>query len=972
MAVLSVQHNFAQEPINTQLPTVIPPSPEAQSFARYGTIPVGHETGVPNISIPLYELKAGKLSLPITLSYHAAGVKVRDIASVAGLGWTLNAGGMISRSINGRMDEASNVYSNYKTADQLQAARYAAQTDLAKELLIDELNKFNNGSYETESDRYAYNFNGHAGVFRYDVNGSMHLVPYAPLKIEKKYLNNVTSAQNLYYQVTDEDGTVYEFKAKESSLQAGSGGVSGWCVTKITSADGTDEMNFYYSSGESILTWSQHSVANAGNEYTVNGYDIYTGNPIIIGPHYHFDYYTASTGTTAYPQRLDSITTAGTRVRFEYLADRTDGRQMRINKLKVYSRINNTLIREVRFDQSYFGSSVQHTQRMKLDAVHINPGTGSNQAEDYSFVYNEQVTAPGYYYTPGYNYTSGNSTPEYLSEDYWGYYNGGAARIPIEFANNLSSGEKALCTGNMNPNSYLTQAYILKEIHYPTGGRTEFLFESNRTANTSFYGYPGQTNANGGIVGGLRISKITNYSQGNTIAFTKSYAYGNVAAEQTLPIWMFKYQQQHYYHWWVPQGETYVGTTVKDVYSSTSILPLSILDSSPVVYGMVTEYEGTASDNNGKTIYYYQVPTNSTLSGSTIQSAPRFLSAYFHDRGNLQARLLKKEVYRRNETSPVHIEENEYSVLKQDTQFATGLKVEQFMTFHCMNGAKADTDPLWHRDVYMASFNYEDTKCFEDVTMLSLSKVTDNSNPAAPVITTTTYHYENEEHLQVTKKTVSNSTGGKKVYRYKYPVDFSSSAPYSTMYSARHMWTPLIEEITSYDATGSGSETPLSGVRSDYAVFNGNERQIYPSIISTKKTSEVYQPRVQYHSYDLTGNVQEVSKYGDARITYLWGYNGLYPIAKIENATYSAVLSALGTTTAAINTMTEAPSNIRTLLPNAMVTTFTYKPLVGVETITDPKEDKITYTYDGQGRLIKVTDKTGNILSENSYNFRPN
>src|ERR1700761_947324 len=67
-----------------------PPSPEAAALGRYGEIPVDLSSGIPSISVPVYEIKSRKLSLPISLSYHASGVKVEDIASSAGLGWVLN------------------------------------------------------------------------------------------------------------------------------------------------------------------------------------------------------------------------------------------------------------------------------------------------------------------------------------------------------------------------------------------------------------------------------------------------------------------------------------------------------------------------------------------------------------------------------------------------------------------------------------------------------------------------------------------------------------------------------------------------------------------------------------------------------------------------------------------------------------------------------------------------------------------
>lgn len=81
------------------------PSPTASSLGKYADIPVSYHTGVPNISVPLYTINEGDLSLPISLSYHAAGIRVDEISSPIGLGWSLNAGGMISRTVNGGPDE---------------------------------------------------------------------------------------------------------------------------------------------------------------------------------------------------------------------------------------------------------------------------------------------------------------------------------------------------------------------------------------------------------------------------------------------------------------------------------------------------------------------------------------------------------------------------------------------------------------------------------------------------------------------------------------------------------------------------------------------------------------------------------------------------------------------------------------------------------------------------------------------------
>lgn len=83
----------------------VPQTPATAAFTRYGDIPVDMSTGVTSTSIPIYTLSENGINIPVSISYHASGIKVDDVASTVGLGWTLNAGGGLTRTVLGLPDE---------------------------------------------------------------------------------------------------------------------------------------------------------------------------------------------------------------------------------------------------------------------------------------------------------------------------------------------------------------------------------------------------------------------------------------------------------------------------------------------------------------------------------------------------------------------------------------------------------------------------------------------------------------------------------------------------------------------------------------------------------------------------------------------------------------------------------------------------------------------------------------------------
>ena len=96
-------------------------------------------------------------------------------------------------------------------------------------------------------------------------------------------------------------------------------------------------------------------------------------------------------------------------------------------------------------------------------------------------------------------------------------------------------------------------------------------------------------------------------------------------------------------------------------------------------------------------------------------------------------------------------------------------------------------------------------------------------------------------------------------------------------------------------------------------------------------------------------------------VSFIWSYRNRFPIARIENATIDQVYSAMGVSDLETCAGSEAPSAwvlehinlLRDQLPNARVTSYTYVPLKGVVSITDPNRVVTKYDYDSYSRLTE-------------------
>lgn len=132
---------------------------------------------------------------------------------------------------------------------------------------------------------------------------------------------------------------------------------------------------------------------------------------------------------------------------------------------------------------------------------------------------------------------------------------------------------------------------------------------------------------------------------------------------------------------------------------------------------------------------------------------------------------------------------------------------------------------------------------------------------------------------------------------------------------------------------------------------------------------------------DNYGNVLEYKTKDGMVVSQIWGYNDSKLVAELKNIPYANITANASSTLTAIKThsagaafneanLTTALNSLRTAFPNAFVTTYTYKPLVGISTVTDANGRRETYQYDDFNRLYRVLNHEGLVIKEYTYHLK--
>lgn len=259
---------------------------------------------------------------------------------------------------------------------------------------------------------------------------------------------------------------------------------------------------------------------------------------------------------------------------------------------------------------------------------------------------------------------------------------------------------------------------------------------------------------------------------------------------------------------------------------------------------------------------------------------------------------------------------------------------------------------------------------------LPKTKTTTEYFNGASIINTTSYNYNfNGDLLLLKNESTSNSKNENIEKKYYYSVD-SSDAVNSSLVAANRISKPIDTETyrnglkLSENKTIYGNDATTGGLVLPKYEYMAK----FPNNLPNITNIGTLENKITYNQYDSNGNIQQYTPENGTPVSIIWGYNKTQPIAKIENATNVQIATALGISDVSalnesnLNAINALRGNISFV--NCMVTTFTYIPLVGVSTITDPKNDIVTYEYDSFGRLELIKDSRNSILKEFAYNYK--
>jgi hypothetical protein len=544
-----------------------PVSPQVGSLGIFGQIPVGNFTGTAQINIPIYELKYQELSVPISISYHASGNKPDIIPGPVGLGWTLQAGGVITRTINGIPDNGPiNPYtgSGVKRLGWIdfRDEKNWYDSNILKSQISNQELAFERGY---DPDEYYFNINGQTGKFYKDYTDTF--------KVQSKQgesffvIINASTYDIFGFTMIDTKGVKYNFGgiAATEYTQPGLNYTSFYSLLKLS--DYVLPTSWYLNSIESPNGYKINFIYGSRNVLSKVRFTDFSGcyNLIFPGTSNYMDREKSNLISSYYLTEINSPlgkvkflnSVASKQLGYPALPPRSDINESNflfdvnanVLPFSMPTKIDNILVQDNdsnevhKFNLNYTSDYNIRLKLLSLDEVKTDNGAPNDLVlSQYKFEYNQ------------------TSLPSYLSgkTDNYGFYNG-KDFFSTDIKNKINTVLAAQTSSNIAslsdlvnnaklPDTTLVRAEILEKITYPTGGYTVFKYEPNDYGcKNHIWPFNVENNTNGiQVTGGVRIRSILNYDNNNNKIGEKIYHYiKNFSSGGTISSGVLAYTPQY-------------------------------------------------------------------------------------------------------------------------------------------------------------------------------------------------------------------------------------------------------------------------------------------------------------------------------------------------------------------------------------------------------------------------------------------
>lgn len=938
----------AQQPFDNEDQLINTSTPNASNFIRYKESPVDYYSGKASLSIPIYTIRAGNISYPISLNYAHGGIQVNSLASDVGLGWSISDS-FINRTVVGGEDYDSNPNPNtftqqnckrlgdnigYNTYIGVMNYRYGffdkvlpSGAPFPNVDYYPDLFKF----YSPSSTSIFY-FPEKNNVIELNQNGSkiswvVGSKKYDYLSDKDPFNGNITKINNNScitdyesFQITNKEGITYDFNDKDithsfslawnpgQTVQETTPKATVWHVSKIKDNFTKDEISFFYEEYSEEYTNDIGTLLRNHANYKYEYRQPYK----VIDENCHFGNWSQIAGTFATKsfinrmlqvKRLKRIVFKEGVVEFNYDKVRED-----LNNGKALTNItikdtNGKIIKNFEFKYDYFYSNFQKNEfskRLKLLSIQE---IGQNK---HTFEYYEDNKMPNIGSLQqdffGYCNQTDNSVdiPESYTAKYYFYPNKNEFSIlPYDISSDTNH---YLLNGQIDkvPNE-LSKTWSIKKVNFPTGGSVLYNYENND------FNIFGNNLKGGGIRIKEQIVRESENDNGRTIKY--NYTKASVTTGYLFNVPYVGHPGTTLFNNTSPNLSNMLDLEKYFFLSSNSKINYDIINSFFVGYSQVEENE-----NGKRKIFEFsneEFPNEQTRTYSKTSGITKFnmhcMSPFVFSNSSLGNDIYIDNSFKRGKLKSISNYENNNLIQKTENtykfynqtgfdsfpneKYYTGVNIYQYQ------GSSGDYDRNFTEVI-------ESKKSYNSLYNNLIYKKITNYYTNGNIIDESYFDYDNIQNPKIVFHKVGNGINFpifdyQKIY---YPNDLSSEPNIQDLININK--TNLLIKTENYRGeydlnsnNPSQQQNLISSNKIDFQKNQNTNNLVLPSTTYISIGSNPFEKIVTYDLYDSRNKILQFTDKTGLPRTIIYGYNQTQPIAKIEGATYAQIMQAFSLST---------------------------------------------------------------------------